>query len=592
MISRKEAIGLAGFFGAVAIAPAFLEPFHVILIANTALYALFTLSVCAIVSYAGQFGLLQPVFATLSGYMMGIAIAHWHWQLAPAVVAGLALSMLVAAVIATFIFRLQGFYLAIGTLLLTLLVPLIVANQFEAWTNGYFGLQLSSASLGGFAMSDLATRYYVMWGLVAGVAIFFANLERTRIVRAARAVKANQATAQLAAINPWRVKAGMFMLSSLVAAMAGIMGTLSLQFIDVNTFDINLVILIFAAVIIGGRGNLWGALVGAVFITVSNQILGLFQEKGTLLYGLTVIAILVLLPDGLIALPAVVLRQWRRGRPGPELAKVLVAAALPQERLPDVDEAGSGPILELDNVTVRFDAFAAVQDVSFSLKRGSIVALLGPNGAGKTTIFNAITGYSRPTVGSVKFDGQDITGMSTYRIRRAGISRTLQNPHIFTELTVWQNIALGADFLYDNGMLASGLSLPRARRNERRIEAAACALAARVGLSEMAHRSARELSFGQSRLVDVARTLAGSAQLLLLDEPFAGLSPSMIETVKEILLDLRQSGHSILLIDHNFQHVSEICSYGVLVVGGRVSRQGATGQLLSDEVVIKEYVGV
>jgi len=516
----------------VLLVPFVVVPFQLTFLATTGVYALLTLSVCAIVSYAGQFGLMQSVFATLAGYVMGIAVADAHWSFLLAVAAALLATIGLAAAFASFIFRLSGFYLAIGTLLLNLLVPLVAADQFATWTGGYYGLTLPTASLGPFSMADVATRYFVVWGAVLLVVVFFANLESSRIVRAARAVKANQAAAQLSAIDPRWVKIQMFMLSSVVAGIAGILGTASIQYIDTNVFDINLMIFIFAAVIIGGRSNLWGALLGAGFITATNVLLIAQLERAPLIYGLILIFVLLALPEGLAGLPNVLRLRFGKATSDTRLVRV-VASEHRISGAPRLDRSQpQAAVLVVRDLTVRFGGVIAVSSVALEVPKGSIVALMGPNGAGKTTLVNAVTGYSQISSGTVTFEGENITHRTRYQIRRAGISRTLQMPYTFAEMTVWENIALGGDFVVSHGLLQTGIGSPAARRSETRFRVAAVELARRVGLQDMANRRANQLSFGQRRLVDIARALAGTASLLLLDEPFAGLSVEMIEVVK------------------------------------------------------------
>lgn len=591
MISRRNGIGLAALLVAIALAPTLLSAVEVTLFADVAFYALLTLSVCAIVSYAGQFALLQPVFATLAGYTLAISLTRGNLASPVAIAIAIVVALAVAAILALFMFRIAGFYLAIATLLVTELVGVVVGTQAAPWTGGYFGLEVSSVRIGPVDLSGLVGGYYVLWAVVGLTALFFANLEGTRVVRSARAVKANQAAAQLAAINPWRVKAGMFLLSSFVAALAGVAGVAQLRYIDPTTFDINLMILVFAAVIIGGRRSFWGALVGAAFLVIINQLLGAFLEAGTIVYGAVMIGILALLPGGLTSLPEKVLARLRRRASRPISATIAIGdgfRALPTERV--VEENGS--ILEVENLSVRFGAYTAVEGVGFSLGAGRIVALLGPNGAGKTTVFNAITGHVRPSSGSIRMVGKELTAMTSYEIRRAGVSRTLQHPYMFTELTVWENIALGCDYMSRSGILKSGLSLPQARRSEKEVYETALTLATNVGLREMAGQRANQLSFGQARLVEIARSLAGPARVLLLDEPFAGLSFAMIETMKAILLDLRGRGYTILLIDHNFEHVSNVSDDGIFMLEGRVSKRGRLSDLLTDESLVRQYAGI
>src|SRR3954469_8438727 len=185
MISRTQLICLGIFFGAVFTLPLIVRPFQMTVLTNMGLYTLLALSMCAIVSYAGQFVLLQTLPAAIAAFCVGIAVVKLGLPFPAAIAIGLAAAVVLAIIISTFIFRLRGFYLAIGTLLITLVAPLILANEFRDWTGGYFGLRipLGTINVGPLSWDDRRVAFYAMWAFIAVAALFYANLERTRIVR-------------------------------------------------------------------------------------------------------------------------------------------------------------------------------------------------------------------------------------------------------------------------------------------------------------------------------------------------------------------------------------------------------------------------
>jgi ABC-type branched-subunit amino acid transport system ATPase component/ABC-type branched-subunit amino acid transport system permease subunit len=572
----------------ILLVPRLVSRADLVLASNAGIYSLFALGICAILSYAGQFSVAQSIFALIASYVMAILTTRYRMALPLAALRAVVAAGAAAAIAGAVLLRLKGFYFAISTLLLSSLGSLLAADLLSEWTRGTQGIMMPIARVGPFSILNLAQRYYVIWGVVFVASLFFRNIDRTRSVRAARAVKANEGVAQLVGINPWRTKLVMFVMSGVLAGLATVFAVASIQFVDPYTFDIDLSILIFVAVVLGGRSTFWGALVGGVFITVLNQSLTTFQQRATILYGLALILVITLLPGGLAGIFSS-LRAWLFHRD--ELIPAIVPTRAPADRA-EVRTSADGAGLELRGLGVVLGGTRILRGVSITTHPGNITALMGPNGAGKTTVLNAVTGFVPITEGRVLLNGRDITGKSIYAIRRAGVARTLQIPYLFTELTTWENVAVGFDFRCRHGVIASGLGWPGAARAERAIKDKALVLVERVGLLPVTNRKAAQLSFGQRRLVEIARAMAGDAAAVLFDEPFAGLSPAMVDQVKELLLDLRAAGRTVLLIDHDLGHIGSIADVGVFMVDGEISESGPISAVLQSEAVMRQYVGV
>ena len=249
------------------------------------------------------------------------------------------------------------------------------------------------------------------------------------------------------------------------------------------------------------------------------------------------------------------------------------------------------PLLSVQGVSKRFGGLDALRDVSFSVYRDQIKALIGPNGAGKTTLFNIVSGSYRPTDGRVLFGGVDVAGKAPHRICRMGVGRTFQHSLVFEDMTVVENVAVGRYSRTKAGLLSAAFTLPRHRREEAETFKAAHEALRRVGLDHAAAELAENLPMGQRHLLEIARALAAGPQLLLLDEPAAGLNDDetlrLVDTVRKI----RDEGVTVLLVEHDMNFVMEISDEVVVLDYGRKIAEGPPLMIQNNEEVIKAYLG-
>jgi branched-chain amino acid transport system ATP-binding protein len=249
-------------------------------------------------------------------------------------------------------------------------------------------------------------------------------------------------------------------------------------------------------------------------------------------------------------------------------------------------------ILETRGLTMRFGGLTAVKDFTAAVPRGSIVGLIGPNGAGKTTCFNMITGFYRPTEGSVRFAGHEITGMPPHRVCRSGIARTFQNIRLFGNETVLENVMIGANVRQKTGWWQAVLCLPGNAREEREIAARARELLAVVGLEALAGEPANSLPYGAQRRLEIARALATRPSFLLLDEPAAGMNPNETVELMGFIRDIRTRFElTVLLIEHDMKVVMGICEHIWVLDYGETIAAGPPEAIRSDPKVIKAYLG-
>lgn len=248
-------------------------------------------------------------------------------------------------------------------------------------------------------------------------------------------------------------------------------------------------------------------------------------------------------------------------------------------------------LLETFRVTRAFGGLVAVADVSFRTYPGQIKAIIGPNGAGKTTIFNIINGFLRPTTGDVKFKGRSLRGLSPHQVARLGISRTFQNVQIFANMTVLENVMVGLHLLTRTGFLGAGLRLPWMRQEERQAQQKAFEVLDRVGLHHRASELAANLPFGEQRLLELARAIATEPELILLDEPVAGLNEAEKVAMINLLSQLRQEGINLLMVDHDMDLIMNISDEVVVLDLGQKIAEGKPREVQNNEVVIRAYLG-
>ena len=250
------------------------------------------------------------------------------------------------------------------------------------------------------------------------------------------------------------------------------------------------------------------------------------------------------------------------------------------------------PLLLVNNLCMRFGGLLAVNNVALILNEGEIVSLIGPNGAGKTTVFNCLTGFYRPTSGSIKLRDRELAGIAGQQIARMGVVRTFQHVRLFKEMTVVENLLVAQHQHLKSGVFAGLLKTPKFRRAEADALERAAVWLERVGLLEFANRQAGNLAYGQQRRLEIARCMVTRPELLMLDEPAAGLNPKETDELNELIADLRRHHQvSVLLIEHDMKLVMDISDRIYVVNQGTPLAQGSPEEVRNNPDVIRAYLG-
>jgi ABC-type branched-subunit amino acid transport system ATPase component len=406
--------------------------------------------------------------------------------------------------------------------------------------------------------------------------------------------------------------------SAVICGLAGGLYAFVTRAVTPGAFTFTAAVIPIVMMLIGG-GSVWGATVGAILMTwVINGFTGIQQYSGVA-YSVVMILLLIFLPAGLALTPGQRARLralWQRERLREPAATLAVAAeggavstaVLPAENF-DVAvatssaaapsqtdtvcvDAADAPILEIEGISVHFGGLKAVEDVSLRVPVGQIVALIGPNGAGKTTLFNAVSRLQKPTAGRIRFAGKDVTRLSPANTARLGMARTFQNLRIYANMTVLENVLVGCHRHERSGLFSGALGLPRQRREERLSRERALRALASVGLEGSAYLPAASLPYGSQRLVEIARALASEPRLLLLDEPAAGMNASERAHLVEHIRRIRESGITVLLVEHDIQLVMGISELVYVLDYGRLICEGRPEMVQKDPAVIEAYLGI
>ncbi|GAB2850510.1 branched-chain amino acid ABC transporter ATP-binding protein/permease [Actinocorallia aurea] len=548
------------------------------------LLAALAVTVNLLVGYAGQVSVAHAAFAGVGGYTICFLAGVHGWPYLAALGVAIALATLFGIVVGLIALGLPEEFLILMTLAFSLAIIGIFAT-FDALggvmgLTGVEGLRLFGLSLDG--PKDWLLPSALVLALVFAVSW---RLGESPYGRVLKGLREDAVATRALGKNTFGYKIGVFAITSGLAGLVGGLYSGWLGQATPSAFGFPLAMAVFAMVIVGGNANLIGSVVAGVALTMIEPALreglGLQSTQASLvqlvLYGVLLVLVMILRPQGLFA------ERFRRVAPPAARAHVVVTPREP------VAYADAEVVLRAEGLSKRFGGITAAKDISLELRRGTITALVGPNGAGKTTAFNLLTGTVVPDTGSVTLNGAELVGMRPDRIVRAGLVRTFQDVRLLGRLTCLENVMLAVPD--QAGEKVGRLFAPGVGRADRKVAAEAMEWLDFVGLADQAATPADALSYGQSKLVSLARALATRGDVLLLDEPASGVDATWVETMLQMVAAVRAEGRTVCLVEHNLDVVRELADHTYFMELGEITASGTIAELTGSARLAEAYFG-
>lgn len=608
------------------------NPYALALMTLLAIYGILLIGLDVSVGFLGQVNLGHAAFLGLGAYASAISVTYFGLGLFSSLTVSLLTGLIFGALLAYPALRLEGPQFALSTLSFSALTATTL-NELEGVTHGAQGFSLIRPHLFGLLLNARGF-YWLCLFLMAMVWIGMKNLLASYWGRAFEAVRDSPIATDAMGVGTHRFKIMAFAFGSALGGLAGGLYAFNFQFLQPNSFGYDLMVILLLGVVLGGRKSLWGALIGATlivllpnllsnhflfrvfsllgfFAALASGMIGLiknrkmnFQEIAPILsmsilviggvfisntedwrkaiFALMLFSVVVGLPEGLMGFTGLFLSKLFSLSPAP-----LPEASDLGTFLPPVSEKGI--LLDLIDLKRYFGGVKAVDGISMKIDGGTIHGLIGPNGSGKSTVVNLISGVYAPSSGEIRLRGKRLPEGSLVKVAREGIARTFQTPQLFHGLTSLENVMVAIKEGYKTplSLILMGLS----GNQENKAKADALALLSLVNLQMEARIRSKDLSYGSQRFLEIARAMARKPDILILDEPAAGLSHPDVLKLIGIIKKINKFGITIILIEHHMDVVNELCNRVTVLDNGKIIAEGTAEEIKRNPKVIAAYLG-
>ena len=584
MSQRNKWLGIFAVMLIISVLP--VPDFWIFQLNYIGLYALTCLGLVLLTGIVGLTSFGQAAFVGIGAYTtawftLNLGISPWLTLLI-----GIAITLISSLILGLITLRMSGHFLPLATIAWGLALYFLLGNlESLGKYDGLLGLQ--SLSIMDINLGQGRLFFVLCWFFVISSAWALTNLLDSRAGRAIRSLKSGSQMAQAMGINTLYYKVLVFMIAALLACISGWLLAHFQRTVNPSAFGLKMGIEYLFMTVVGGSGFIWGAVVGSGVIKLLDDqlqvilplIIGTSGSYEVIVFGVVMVIVLKYMPDGIWVIAEKRLKVQQRPHDWQD------AEHLPTRTKPQVGTE----VLRVEHITKRFGGLVAVNDLSFNISAAQIVGLIGPNGAGKSTTFNLITGVLPTSSGHVFFNGQEIHQLSAKDIALKGMARTFQHVKMIPEMTVLENVAMGAYSRGQAGLLPAILKLDK--EEERRIFKEAEAQLERIGMHAFKDELAGNLAMGPQRLMEIARALCADPSLLLLDEPAAGLRYKEKQNLAQVLRQLKSEGMSILLVEHDMDLVMQVCDHLVVMEFGCLLTQGTPSEIQQSPEVRAAYLG-